>query len=157
MIKKILWIGRGKDVNHPRYVTVKNLYRCSYSNLNLNLSLTLYLGLSQQSHFFNTYINNIPKEPHVNVTIFANITAMLHQHKHAHAVFTKLLQNYLNNISVWLKKIGKLKLTVPKVLSFSSTNQHFIPDANLTFKLNDELIISKIEYKYLDIHLDSKL
>lgn len=37
------------------------------------------------------------------------------------------------------------------------TNKRFTPDANLNFKFNNENIPSKTDYKYLPIHLDSKL
>lgn len=37
------------------------------------------------------------------------------------------------------------------------TNKIFTPDANLNFKLNDEIIHWKADYKYFSILLDSKL
>lgn len=56
---------------------------------------------------FSIYENDIPGEPEIVLAIFVDDTAMLHKHKHALQVFSKL-QNYLDKISGCLKS-GELK------------------------------------------------
>lgn len=76
---------------------------------------------------------------------------MLHEHKQPHAVFIEL-QNYLSRISAWLTK-WKIKVNTAKSIAVFFTNQRFIPDANITLKLNNESIPWNVYYKYLGIHL----
>lgn len=104
---------------------------------------------------FNTYVNDIPKEPDIDLAIFADDTPMLHRYKHALQVFTKI-QNYLDKISARLKKC-RIKVVNAKGAAIFFTNTRFTPDANLNFKLYDQPIPWKSDYKYLGIHLDSKL
>lgn len=72
-----------------------------FSNPKPNIS-SVPQGSISGSTVFNIYVNDIHREPDVDLAIFADDTAMLHKHKLQ--VYTKL-QNYLNKISAWLKKM----------------------------------------------------
>lgn len=62
----------------------------------------------------------------------------------------------MNNLLVWFKK-WKIKFKSVKSAERCLTNQRSNPVINLNLKLNDEPFPWKTKYKYLDIHLDSKL
>lgn len=53
---------------------------------------------------FSIYINDIPKDPNVNLAIFANDITIIQKYKYPHKVFSSKLQTYLKINSTLLKK-----------------------------------------------------
>lgn len=88
---------------------------------------------------FSIYINDIPKDPNVNLAIFANDITIIQKYKYPHKVFSSKLQTYLKINSTWLKK-REIKGNNAKSATILLTNKTFTPDANLNFILNDDLI-----------------
>ena len=102
---------------------------------------------------YNLYTNDIPRLPDVNLALFADDTAIMYRHSQPHIVFQKL-QNYLDIYSDWLKK-WRIKVNSAKSAAIFFTRKNFTPNAN--FLLNNQVIPWETSYKYLRLHLDSKL
>lgn len=71
----------------------------SFSNTKPILS-SIPQGSLSGPNLFSIYVNNILKEPNIDLAISAGDSVMLRKHKHPHKVFSKF-QNYLDKISAW--------------------------------------------------------
>ena len=102
---------------------------------------------------FLLFTNDIPRTNDVTLAKYADDTAILCTRKRPHTVFN-ILQNYLKIYENWLKK-WRITVNSSKSAAIFFTNQNFTPNNNLI--LNNEPIPWETSYKYLGMHLDSKL
>ena len=93
----------------------------------------------------------MPRLPDVNLALFAKGTAIMY--RCLHTVFQKLQKN-LDTYSEWLTK-WRIKVNSAKSAAIFFTRKNITSDAN--FLLNNQTIPWEASYKYLGLHVDSKL
>lgn len=98
------------------------------------------------------FTSDLPISPGVTVATFADDTALLASHENPAAAST-MLQNSLNNLSIWLKK-WRIKVNENKSAHLTCTlRSHTCPPVSL----NNIQLPQVSEVKYLGMHIDRRL
>ena len=130
----LLRVGNSHSIPHPVFSSVPQGSLCG-------------------PKLYNFYTNDIPRLPNVSLALFADDTAIMYRHSQPHIVFQKL-QKYFDTYLDWLKK-WRIKVNSAKSAAIFFTRKNYTPNANLL--LNNQAILWETSYKYLGLHLDSKL